>query len=288
MEAAIRRRRSGGLLVMVGVFLVLTAGFVAVTEGPALAAPGGGNPPSVECAELEHSGYTWNGDAWKIQVNEGVLGGIETEGNINAGDVSASLVDGYFSWTNNYSKAAYGWKEKVGGGAGTDDFHYGYWTTGQGDGDDVDDSLSHVIICFTDFIVTTTTTTEPPTTTTTTEPPTTTTTTEPPTTTTTTEPPTTTTTTVAGPTTTTTVAGPTTTTTDPSTTTTTLAPTTTTTVAGPSTLVTTTTLPDLPRTGGGSGHLSVAALVLGGLGLLLIGAGLHVMATNRERHSFSF
>ena len=294
MDFGIKRRRTGSVLVLAGAFLVLVAGFMAMTEQPAVAVPGGGgNPPDVECAELEAlSSYTWNGEYWKIQVDDGVINFGDIETNVPGAVTGVTLIGGVFSWTNNNANAAFGWKEK---GGQADDFHVGYWPFGTGDSDPVGGDLSHVIICFTgDTPPTTTTTTVPPTTTTTTVPPTTTTTTVPQTTTTiagptttTTTPPTTT-TTVPPTTTSTTIGGPTTTTTVPRTTTTSTPGTTSTstTVAGPSTLgTTTTTIPELPRTGpADGGQVPAAALILGGFGLLLIAAGLEVLARDASRN----
>ena len=109
-----------------------------------------GNPPSVECAS-----DLWNNEYWKIQVNDGSLGQIETS---EPGAISLST-DG--SWTNNTDWEVFRIIMKVGQGTGSDVIH-------EPPVNPIDltlNGLSHVTFCFTE----TTTTTEPEDTTTTTQ-----------------------------------------------------------------------------------------------------------------------
>jgi hypothetical protein len=184
--------------------VIVGIGFVAV-PGKAQA---NGNPPTVQCAS-----ELWNGEYWKLEVNNGQITGVET--NVSAGAISYTFGE-VFSWTNAHSNTVFRWLMK----GGTDaEVWNGLWTTGEGSSRPVPDNLSHITFCFTDGDESTTTTSEATTTTSQA------------------------TTTSQGPTTTTTV--PATTTTVAATTTlatTTTVPATTTTVAATTTLATTTTV----------------------------------------------
>lgn len=242
-------------LIAVGAFVLALA--------PAMALGQQGNPPEVECAS-----DIWTGEYFKVQVNEGVLGEVET--NV-PGAIGFSLEEGIFSWTNLHTNDVFRWLFKSGR---IDDIVFeGRWSQGEGSAAEVPESLSHVTFCFTEPEVppsttTTTSTTTPPTTTSSTTTPPATTTTEPPTTTTlpepttTTEPPVPTTTTTAPPST------PSTTTSPPDTTTTEPPEETTTTTTAPPVTTTTEPPPELPYTGG---ELELAALI--GITLLALGGG---------------
>lgn len=225
--------------------LTLLAGiiFILALVGFACAIPAGaqvGNPPSVECAS-----ELWNGEYWKIQIDDGTPAEIET----NVPDaIDWDVTAGVFSWTNAHTNDVFRWLLKLGGEPST--VFNGLWGPGEGDSAEMPGNLSHVTICFTEATsstTTTTTTTTPPTTTSSTTTSLVTTTTAPPTTT--TAPPTTSTTSTVPPTTsstTTTSEPPSTTTTEtpPSTTTTTV----TTTVPPSSTTSTTSTTTTTPGT----------------------------------------
>lgn len=224
-------------LLLTGIMAILAiVGFACAM--PAAASPG--NPPSVECAS-----ELWNGEYWKIQIDDGTPGEIET----NVPDaIDWDVTAGVFSWTNAHTNDVFRWLLKLGGEDST--VFNGLWTPGEGDSAEMPGNLSHVTICFTVTVLpsttTTTTTTTPPTTTSSTTTSLVTTTTAPPTTT--TAPPTTSTTSTVPPTTssTTTSSPPSTTTTEtpPSTTTTTV----TTTVPPSSTTSTTVTTTTTPGT----------------------------------------
>jgi hypothetical protein len=116
---------------------------------PALAQQG--NPPSVECASTNP---LWNGEYWKVQINNGSLSTIET--NV-PGAITLSAPSGI--WTNNNNSAVFRIILKVGQGVGTDQTISGFWTTGQGGGVNLAlPGLSHVTFCFTDAAGTTSTT----------------------------------------------------------------------------------------------------------------------------------
>lgn len=187
-----------------------------------------GNPPSVECASDD-----WNGEYWKIQVNDGRLAEVET--NV-PGAINASVVNGSFVWTNAHTNDVFRWLFKLGGEDST--VLNGLWTQGEGDSRAMPGNLSHVTFCFTDPVTQTTTTTSTTSTTSTTTTTSTTSTTST-TTTTTTQPPTTTTTvtTTSPPSSTTSTTQVTTTT--PTTTTTVTTSTTTPPVSQPSTTTST-------------------------------------------------
>ena len=171
-------RRRGPILI--GIFGLLVSWFLFMLL--ALPVIAQGNPPSVECAD-----DAWNGEYWKIQINDGEAGEIET--NV-PGAIVYGISDGTFSWTNVHTNDVFRWLFKSGNEETVP--WDGLWTQGEGDSAEMPGNLSHVTFCFTDpappvTTTTTTTTTEPPPTTT--EPP-------PSTTTTTETPPSTTTTTV--------------------------------------------------------------------------------------------
>jgi hypothetical protein len=178
--------------------------------------------PATECAS-----ELWNGEYFKVQVDDGVLAEVET--NV-PGAISYSASDGVFSWTNQHTNDVFRWLFKSGR---IDDIVFeGRWSQGDGSSGEMPESLSHVTFCFTDPEVPPSTTTEPPTTTTSST-----------TTTSTSTPPSTTSSTTTSLATTTTVSPTTTTQPEPTTTTAPPDPTTTTTVPDSST---TTTVPELP------------------------------------------
>ena len=226
----------------------------------------GGNPPSVECAS-----ELWNGEYWKIQVNEGELGEIET--NV-PGAIQHVVFEGNFEWANLHTNDVFRWLFKS-GNEETIPWD-GRWAQGEGDSALMPENLSHITFCFTEEIppstTTSTTTSTPPSTTTSTTTTLVTTTTVSPTTTTlpepttTTAPPDPTTTTTAPPgtstTTSTTEAPPESTTT---TSTTEAPPESTTTTAAPP-VTTTTQPPELPYTGSELLYFGMAGLTMLGLG----------------------
>lgn len=228
-----------------------------------------GNPASVECAS-----DLWNGEYWKIQINDGEAGQIEA--NIPSGNVGYSTAGGTFVWVNLHTEPAFRWLFK--GGNDPSIVTNGWWVPGEGDSGVMPGNLSHVTICFSDPGDPTTTTTEAPTTTTT-------------------ETPTTTTTTMV-----TTTVPPSSTTLPTSTTTTTLgtttteSPTSTTTTTGsPTTTVTPTTDPgttttETPKggvaTGGGGASLpntGTELLWFTAVGGLLVLAGAVLLRVARRR-----
>jgi len=265
---------------------IVAAGVFVLTLAPAMVLAQAN--PQTECAS-----ELWNGEYWKVQINEGVPGEVET--NV-PGAISYGVTDGVFSWTNQHSNDVFRWLFKS--GRIDDIVFHGLWQQGEGSAAEMPASLSHVTFCFTDPEVppstttTTTTTTQPTTTSSTTTPPATTTTTSS---TTTTEPPTTSTTSTVPP-----ITSTTTTTSQPVTTTTETPPTTeppvttdppprsstTTTEAPPPT---TTTIPEPPTgvptgTGGlvtGTAWWATPLFVLV-FALMCFGLGMWVL-TNEER-----
>ena len=203
-----RRNASRAIPLVVIVMMMLVIMIPAVAQSQ-------GNPSSVECADDQ-----WNGDYWKVQINDGRPGQIEA--NIPSGNVGYSTAGGVFVWVNLHDAPAFRWLFKSGNETTVP--WDGWWEPGEGDSATMPGNLSHVTICFTDPGGSTTTTTGAPTTTTTEIPTTTTTitvtTTVPPSSTTL---PTSTTTTMPG---TTTTVGPTSTTTTTGSPTTTVTPTT--------------------------------------------------------------
>jgi hypothetical protein len=129
-----------------GLALIVVAGMV-MSAALVLASPaaGQGNPPSEECASADP---LWNGDYWKIQVNDGSLGSIEAEPDDGIITLNA---DG--SWTNNHDSDVFRIILKVGQGVGSDVVH-------EPPVNPIDlnlNGLSHVTFCFTDPPTTTTT-----------------------------------------------------------------------------------------------------------------------------------
>lgn len=56
-----------------------------------------GNPPETECTS-----EAWNGEYWKIQYNDGVFGGVES--NVSAGAIT---LNSNGSWTNNHDNPVF-------------------------------------------------------------------------------------------------------------------------------------------------------------------------------------
>ncbi|MFP4073994.1 MAG: hypothetical protein ACLFVZ_08135, partial [Actinomycetota bacterium] len=215
MKAGIAQSGRTILAALTAALMVLSMMFVFTDSAvPAYGHEGPANP-TAECDDDD----LWNGDFWKIQIDEGSLGEIEQNVDDHDAidfDLDTTGDEWTVDWTNDHDDAVFRIVRKSGQTESND--IEGLWPNGDSGTFAVPSDISHVTFCFTDETSTTTTTTAPSTTTTT-EP--TTTTTEPtttttaPTTTTTTEP----TTTTTAPTTTTTTE-PTTTTTEPTTTTT--------------------------------------------------------------------
>jgi hypothetical protein len=304
-----QRGRVGSLLVAIGAFLLVLATVIFVTAAPAALAdhnPGhDADPfPINDCGDDADAGLKiqWDIDAdpptFSVDEFEGTgLPGDMTFGDVYDGPPVNPLVYDYPDENSS------GWYLDYEYEGTAYDLYAIAFKTGQGANDqyvspvpnpgtlELPLKLSHVTFCFRDPVDTTTTTSTS--TTTTTVPDTTTTTVADTTTTTVADTTTTTvadtTTTTVADTTTTTVAD-TTTTTVADTTTTTVADTTTTTVGGPEEPTTTTSGggttttvlgpddPELPNNGPGQ----LLAIFLGGLGLLFMGSGSLVIASERR------
>ncbi len=140
--------RRAAALVTVGLLAAASALVIAPVAGAQQ-----GNPPSVECAS-----DLWNDEYWKVQVNDGVAGQIET--NVGTGAISFQLTGGNIVWTNQHSNAVFRVVFKTGQGA-NDKTEAGLWLTGEGATFSLPDKLSHITFCFTEPPPTTTTPEEP-------------------------------------------------------------------------------------------------------------------------------
>ncbi len=146
MGTMAKRRTAAAATVL---FLILYLMQMLATAAPARAVPSDeGNPPSTECATDADDPYQWNLEYWKVQVNDGVPGEIETnvDGAIDLADTGA--------WTNNNDDPVFRIVMKA-GASGSDETFSGLWLTGQGGTIDLQaQGLSHVTFCFTDYVPT--------------------------------------------------------------------------------------------------------------------------------------
>ncbi|MDP2623632.1 MAG: hypothetical protein Q8Q29_07545 [Actinomycetota bacterium] len=251
-----QRGRVGSLLVAIGAFLLVFATVIFVTAAPALGVPADPFPIN-DCGEGADAGLKIQ---WDIDDEPPTFTVDEFEGTGLPGDMDfGNVYDGPPNFTLVYDYAdedSTGWYLDYEYTGSTYDLYAIFFKTGGNPPEndqyvtpvpnpgtlELPNKLSHVTFCFQDATGGTTTT-------------------------------------VADTTTTTVVGGPTTTVAD--TTTTTVADTTTTTVGGPEEPTTTVLGPDdpeLPNNGPGQ----LLAIFLGGLGLLFMGSGSLVIASERR------
>jgi hypothetical protein len=131
------KRRTAGIAVLV--VSLLQVALVAALPAGAQVEGENGNPPSVECADAQ-----WNGNYWKVQVDDGDLGQVET-------NVPGAIdLKGDGSWTNTTTDPVFRIVLKVGQGVGEEQIIENPGGSGQLSLDL--QGLSHVTFCFTDGV----------------------------------------------------------------------------------------------------------------------------------------
>jgi hypothetical protein len=136
-------------LALLTIFGLVVAMLMVFSGAPAIGQQG--NPPAEEC-----EGVTGLVGSWKIQINEGVPGVVETSGPIDDNDIdfdyddngTSDVSDDSYGWTNESDDGfvVYRVVEKEGHGG---DVHNGVWLVGQGfDNEEVDSDISHITFCF--------------------------------------------------------------------------------------------------------------------------------------------
>jgi hypothetical protein len=116
------------------------------------AIPAEGQPanPDTECGTNDND--LWNGEYWKIQIDEGEVVFDEESPESNVGDDAIDFeLDGLtVTWTNEHDNAVFRIVRKS-GQTESDDIE-GHWPTGEGGTFEVPSDISHVTFCFTDEV----------------------------------------------------------------------------------------------------------------------------------------
>jgi uncharacterized repeat protein (TIGR01451 family) len=139
------RRRGLALLAAFTLLASLITVFSPAAQGQQ------GNPPSVECASTDPA---WNGDYWKVQINNGSAELNNVETNVNDDAIifdSDDVSDGSVTWTNNHEDEADVFRvvRKEGHDEG-DEAVNAIVPFGESRTLTLDPDISHITFCFTD------------------------------------------------------------------------------------------------------------------------------------------